>query len=66
MTFKFKTKEDYVEAYMYLLRIGEGFRYNVDKETIEIDPEAMYDSEEVIARINKYAIIKDIYTYVAG
>jgi len=50
MIYKFKDKDDYIEAYMFMLRIGEGFNYHVDNQTIE----AHAIDEEIINRFKQH------------
>ena len=49
MEFKFSSYEQYLEAYKYLLRVLEPFRYNRRRLIIEIV--APYD-DEVVKRLN--------------
>ncbi len=55
MEFRFENEADYIEAWEYMLRINEGFKYNRDKRIIEINPIdhdqlPIYD-EEVVKRL---------------
>ena len=50
MTFNFNTEEQYLDAYMYLIRILESFSYNRENKEIHVEP--IIDPDEVYSRLS--------------
>jgi len=59
MNFVYKDRSDYIEAYTYMLRVGEGFEYLESENTIIIAPldnkngTLVYD-KEIVERLAHY------------
>jgi len=50
MEFKFENKDDYLEAYMYMLRVNESFSYHIEKQTIQPHK----TDKEIIIRLKQF------------